>query len=110
MLGLPGNPVSALVSAVLYGRPFLAARLGRAEAVNRPVAARLTTALAANDSRQDYLRAAVELDETGMYRASPFPRQDSAMILPLERADGLIARPPHAPARAAGETVPVILL
>lgn len=110
VLGLPGNPVSALVSAVLYGRPFLAARLGRAEAVNRPVAARLTTALAANDSRQDYLRAAVELDETGMYRASPFPRQDSAMILPLERADGLIVRPPHAPARAAGETVPVILL
>jgi len=109
VLGLPGNPVSAIVCAVVFLWPALA-RLGGLADTTLPVAsARLGAAVAANDHRADHLRATVTMDETGPI-ATPFARQDSAMLRLLTEAGCLALRPPHGPALPAGASVPVIRL
>jgi len=72
--------------------------------------ARLGTDLRENDRRQDYLRAGLVRAEDGILIATPFPRQDSSMMATVARAECLILRPPHAPAAAAGEAVPILHL
>ena len=109
VLGLPGNPVSALVCAQLFLKPLLAALQGLSTA-EATLTARLETPLAANDRRQDYLRATLSRDERGGLLVRPFPVQDSAMISRFAWADGLVIRPPHAPAVGPGDAVPVIPL
>ncbi len=110
VLGLPGNPVSALVCAVLFLLPALA-RLGGLPGDPPPtVPARLGVALAANDQRADHLRATLATDAAGQLTATPFGPQDSAMLRLLSKADALVLRAPHAPALAAGEGVEVIRL
>lgn len=107
VLGLPGNPVSALVCGLVFLRPLLRALLGR-EPEPPPAVARLGAAVGANDLRQDYLRARIAATDDALV-ATPFPRQDSAMLATLAEADGLIVRPPHAPAAPEGAPVPVLL-
>ncbi len=110
ILGLPGNPVSALVCAFVYLRPLMTALLGTDMAPRR-ISARLAADLPENDLRQDYLRVRLRReDESGETIALPFPRQDSAMLRALEQADALLVRPPHAPALTAGEMVEVLLI
>lgn len=108
LLGLPGNPVSTLVCAILFLRPAISAMLGttRNEGVTT---ARLSTALKANDGRQDYVRASMEVrgDERWV---EPFPIQDSSMLSVLAAADVLIVRSPHAAKAEIGERVSVLSL
>lgn len=109
VLGLPGNPVSALVCSMLFLRPALARMLGMPDAgMANGQTARLAIPLDENDERQDYLRGTLANDETGDLLVTPFTRQDSSMLNMLAQADCLVVRPPHAPALAAGERVPVI--
>ncbi len=109
VLGLPGNPVSALVCSMIYLRPALAKMLGmEAAGDERPLTARLTEPLAENDERQDYLRGVLANDDNGELLVTPFTRQDSSMLNMLARADCLVVRPPRAPALATGKRVPVI--
>ncbi|MBS0471354.1 MAG: molybdopterin molybdotransferase MoeA [Proteobacteria bacterium] len=108
LLGLPGNPVSTLVCALLFLKPSIAAMLGT-EATTARVIAKLGAALKANDGRQDYLRARIELVD-GERVATPFAIQDSSMLSIFARADALIVRAPHAPASPTGATVEVLLL
>ncbi len=109
VLGLPGNPVSALVCAFVFLRPLMAAMLGtRMEP--RTVPAILGADVPENDERQDNLRVRLERDETGRLIALPFSRQDSAMLRALARADGLLVRPPFAAPLAAGAPVEVVLI
>jgi len=105
VLGLPGNPVSAFVTAFLFLRPLIATMAGAADPFPRTATAILGEDLAANDHRQDYLRA---MTRDGMV----FPRrtQDSSMLLMLARADCLIVRAPGAPALGAGEPVEILPL
>jgi molybdopterin molybdotransferase len=111
VLGLPGNPVSALVCAMLYLRPALARMQGMGVSEGeRGLTARLSEPLAENDERQDYLRGALASDENGELLVTPFTRQDSSMLNMLAQADCLVVRPPNAPAVAAGDRVPVIPL
>ncbi|WP_173983559.1 gephyrin-like molybdotransferase Glp [Magnetospirillum sp. SS-4] len=109
VLGLPGNPVSAMVCAIIFLGPMIRAMLGRPPE-NPSMAARLGCDLPANDQRQDYLRGEVTRDAGGALVAVPFGQQDSAMLAGLARASCLVIRPPHAPAAGAGEMVRVILL
>jgi molybdopterin molybdotransferase len=109
VLGLPGNPVSSLVCAIVFLRPALAAMLGREDA-NPAETARLGRDLPENDRRQDYLRAELALDPKHGLMATPFERQDSAMLSLLARAGCLVIRPPHAAAARAGDTVPILRL
>lgn len=109
-LGLPGNPVSAMVCAQLYLKPLIYKLLGRTEAPLPPLSARLAGPLGANDQRQDYVRCGLRVDGEGFLVAEPFPVQDSSMLRPYAHADGLIVRPPNDPARAKGESVSVLRL
>lgn len=105
VLGLPGNPVSAFVTAHLFLRPLIAHLSGAADPQPRLLTATLGVALPPNDHRQDYLRA-----ETAGGRVVPADRQDSSMLRTLARADCLIVRAPHAPAAAAGDLVEILAL
>jgi molybdopterin molybdotransferase len=108
MLGLPGNPVSCLVCALLFLKPAIETMLGIARDAAAPQTARLAVALAANDRRQDYLRARIRRAADGEIEVEPFNRQDSSMLSLLARADCLVVRPPLAPAAQAGERVPIV--
>ncbi len=104
LLGLPGNPVSTLVCAMLFLKPAVAAMLGTPPE-DDAATARLTRDLKENDGRQDYVRARIETRD-GERFVEPFTVQDSSMLSVLARADALIVRPPRAPAAKAGEIVP----
>jgi molybdopterin molybdotransferase len=108
LLGLPGNPVSTLVCALLFLRPAIAAMLGTTQTANS-MTARLSTALKPNDGRQDYLRARMEVRD-GERWVEPFSVQDSSMLSALAAADVLIVRRPHAPLAQIGERVSVLSL
>jgi molybdopterin molybdotransferase len=108
MLGLPGNPVSALVCSLLFARPALNVLLGL-DAPAHPLEQMVLGAdLGANDRRQDYLRSTIALNGDGRRSVTPYGRQDSSMLALLAAADGLIVRAPHAPAAAKGELVEVM--
>jgi molybdopterin molybdotransferase len=108
MVGLPGNPVSTLVCALLFLRPALDRLSGAVSAEEAAPAARLGTALPKNDRRQDYLRSKLARAADGTLEAYPFEVQDSSMMRLLSEADCLVVRPPHAPAIAAGATVSIV--
>lgn len=105
VLGLPGNPVSAFVTASLFLRPLIAAMAGAADPLPRMLRAELADPLPANDHRQDYLRATISDG-----RVSAAAIQDSSMLATLSRATCLIVRPPHAPAAIAGDSVDILPL
>ncbi len=110
VLGLPGNPVSAAVCAVLFLGPALARLSGltaAAPAVERALAG---APLPENDRRADHLRATLNRDANGEWVATPFQRQDSGLLTALTRADCLILRAPNAPPLACGEPVDIIRL
>ena len=110
MLGLPGNPVSSLVCALLFLRPLLDRLMG----LNRPAhpveQAILGARLPANDRRQDYLRARLRRDGPGPATVTAYQRQDSSMLATLAHSDCLIVRPPFAPEIAAGAAVDILPL
>ena len=108
VLGLPGNPVSAMVCGHIFLKPLIRALLGLTPG---PVArhAILGADMAANDRRQDYVRAQL-VSQDGRTVATPFKRQDSSMMAALARADALIVRPPFAEAAKAGTPVATIRL
>jgi molybdopterin molybdotransferase len=84
--------------------------LGQRGIDTQPVFARLGMALKANDQRQDYLRATLSRGADGSLVASPFPKQDSAMLSLIAKADALIIRPPNAPAAKEGDVTEILPL
>lgn len=107
VLGLPGNPASALVGAELFLAPLLAALQG-AQAENRFETAVLGQALAANGPRDHYIRAEAAPGLDGARIVRPFADQDSSLVTVMAAANALIRRRPHAPAAEAGEVVEVL--
>ena len=109
MLGLPGNPVSAIVCGHLFLLPMIRAMLGDPQPAPRPRQARLAVDLPANGSRAHYMRARLTPGE-GLPGIAPFDRQDSALLSILGEADALLIRPVDAPPCRAGDTVPYLPL
>jgi molybdopterin molybdotransferase len=105
VLGLPGNPVSAFVTALLFLRPLIAAMSGASDPLPQTLSATLGEDLPANGERTDYLRA--ELRERRVYASTI---QDSSMLQTLARSTCLIVRPAGAPAARAGEQVDILPL
>ena len=110
VLGLPGNPVSAGVTSVIFLQAAIAVMLGVAENDAPPPTALLGRDLEKNDRRQDYLRAKLSRDKDGNLVATPFERQDSGMMARLAAADCLVVRAPHAEAAKAGERIEILPL
>lgn len=103
ILGLPGNPVSAIVCATLFMRPLIHAMQGLP--LQRPIRrARLTAGLPPEGDREHYLRAQL-FPGDDLPAITAFDKQDSSLLSVLSKADALLIRPPHDPARKAGEIV-----
>ena len=105
MVGLPGNPVSAMVCGTVFLAPMLRAMMGLPAVPAPQVRRTLAAPLAANGSRAHYMRAIIDGD--GVRYAG---LQDSSLLSVLACANALIVRPPHDPARHTGDTVDVIEL
>jgi molybdopterin molybdotransferase len=109
VIGLPGNPVSSLVGAILFLGPLIGALSGQAVDGQPSIETAILAAdMKPNDSRADYIRATLTSHDDGLPRANPFDVQDSSMLRRFVSADCLIIRPLHAPAAAAGERVQII--
>jgi molybdopterin molybdotransferase len=109
MLGLPGNPVSALVCAWLFLNPAIA-RMQGADATLKTTLAELASPLKANDRREDYLRAKLEWRTGSLPLTTAYEMQDSSMLSALSGSDCLVIRPPHAPQASSGSQVEILLL
>ncbi len=109
VLGLPGNPASALVCAELFLRPLIMAWQG-AEPALRTEIARLAAALPKGGPREHWMRGALSASPDGVVTAEAFPDQESSLVSVFARADCLIRRPMGAPAAAVGDTVEVMRL
>jgi molybdopterin molybdotransferase len=109
VLGLPGNPTSSVVCAILFLRPLLRALHGETDPGADPSQpARLAVDLPANGVRQDYMRASLSHNDDRILLATPVANQDSSLVKTMARADGLIVRPPNAPPAKAGDPCRVI--
>lgn len=109
MLGLPGNPVSSLVCTRLFLLPLVAALQGDCTAgADESELAILGAAFPPNDERQDYVRVILSRGDDGRLQALPAGPQDSSLLSVLSRADGLLIRPPHAPAGQPGDPARVL--
>lgn len=108
MLGLPGNPVSAIVCAKLFMQPLIRAMQGLPAGPDM-AQAELARDLPAEGSRQHYHRARLR-PGAELPLIEPFGDQDSARLWLLAEADALLVRPAHDPARKAGEKVTFLTL
>ncbi len=108
VLGLPGNPVSTMVCALLFLKPALERMLGQPGDLVQTQPARLAVDVKANDQREDYVRSRLARASDGSLTVDPHPVQDSSMLSVLAACEGLMIRPPHDSARKAGDTVQVV--
>jgi molybdopterin molybdotransferase len=105
VVGLPGNPVSAMVCGVIFVLPLLRAMLGFPPAPAPRRSAALAVGLEANGPREHYMRA-----RRTAGGVAPFDRQDSSLLTILSEADCLLVRPPGDPARPVGTEVEIVPL
>jgi molybdopterin molybdotransferase len=110
VLGLPGNPVSSYVCAVLFLVPLIRKLTGRSDLEADTERAVLGRDLAENDERADYMRATLTRQPDGTQVATPFPLQDSSTMGRLAQADCLVVREPHAPAARSGTPCRIVKL
>jgi len=100
MVGLPGNPVSAMICGVIFILPMIRAMLGLGTDMPPLLSAPLAADLAANGGREHYMRASLEGGEMTV-----FTNQDSSLLSVLSGANALVVRAPDDPAHKAGEQV-----
>ncbi len=111
VLGLPGNPASALVGARLFLRPLIDKMLGRDPKTSSATHfARLRRPLKANGPRETYLRASTVCDESGQIWVEAAQNQDSSLVSVFVKSNTLIVRAPGAPAAKAGDLAPTLAL
>ena len=109
-LGLPGNPVSALMTFELFGRPAIFTMLGKPQAWERPrVRAIAEERIARPDERRFYARAIVELRD-GRYHARLTGPQGSGVLTSFALANGIVVVPEELPAVEPGEECDVLLI
>ena len=107
LLGLPGNPVSTAVCALVFLAPAIS-KLGGGTHQQHKFTATITTDLPKNDLRQDYIRANIVRADHGVTSVHPAPRQDSSMMATLARANAFIVRPPFDAPITAGDIVTIL--
>jgi molybdopterin molybdotransferase len=110
VIGLPGNPVSSYVCGFLFMVPLIRALAGRSDVHHATEAAVLGRDLAANDVREDYLRARLEERADGVLIATPVDHQDSSLLGNLAAARALVIRSPFAPAAPVGSPCTILRL
>lgn len=109
VLGLPGNPAAAMVTAQLFLHPLIAALTGGpATRVSRK--AHTATALPKTGNREEYLRAILTIDAEGRASVQAAENQDSSLLSPFLTANALIRRLQSSPAAKAGDLVDIVML
>lgn len=110
--GLPGNPVSSLVTFELFVRPALRKMMGMStRQLFRPVVeAEVRESFAVPPGRRHYLRCRLTQVAPGAYTAVTTGNQDSAVLKSLVLADGLLVVPEDRREVRAGDRLPVVLL
>ena len=107
ILGLPGNPASAIVTACVFLKPLIAHMSGGTDFT--AYARALTAApLPSNGPRETYMRATIEPDDDGQLYVRAASKQDSSLLRPFLGGEVLIKRPPHAAACGTGTRVDII--
>ena len=106
MIGLPGNPVSAMVCGEVFVQPVIRKFLGLPTGPRPRQSARLSHDLGENGPREHYMRAKLRADG----QVEIFSRQDSSLLTVLSDANALVIRDPKAPSAKAGESVEIIEL
>src|SRR6202035_5649661 len=109
-IGLPGNPVSSYVCAFLFLVPLIRKLCGRFPVHHTTESALLGRDIAANDQREDYLRARLATRDDGALIVTPVDHQDSSLLGNLAAAQALLIRPPFAPAGKAGSPCNILRL
>jgi molybdopterin molybdotransferase len=107
VFGLPGNPVSCMVTFDLFVSPILARLTGAAEPARRTVAARLARNVASVAGREDYAQVRLERRDGELWADPVFGK--SGLITTLVRADGMLRIDLDSGGVAAGEMVEVVL-
>jgi molybdopterin molybdotransferase len=110
VIGLPGNPVSSYVCGFLFLVPLIRQLAGRSVVHHVRETALLGRDVSANDQREDYLRARLEVRDDRALIATPVNHQDSSLLGNLAAARALLIRPPHAPAATAGSACDILRL
>jgi molybdopterin molybdotransferase len=110
VVGVPGNPVSSYVCTMLFVVPLIRALSGRKSIHHARETALLGGDIAANDQREDYLRARLKERDDGTLIATPVTKQDSSLLANLAAAQALVVRPPFAPAAKAGSACEILRL
>ena len=110
VIGLPGNPVSSYVCGFLFLVPLIRKLSGRTVIHHARETALLGRSIAANDLREDYLRARLEVRSDGALVATPVDHQDSSLLGNLAAARALVIRAPFAPTAAAGSLCDILRL
>ena len=110
VMGLPGNPASALICARVFLIPLIQALLGDTAPRTAEQQARLAVPLDANGPRQHYMRAISSPASDGLALVTPVRSQDSSLLSVLAEANCLLIRLPNAPAAAQGTLVPILPL
>ena len=103
MIGLPGNPVSAMVCGHVFLAPVIRKMLGLGQDATQRERAKLVHEITANGPREHYMRA--RIDESGV---TIFERQDSALLTVLADANCLAVRPAADPSSACGDDIEII--
>ncbi|RVQ69064.1 molybdopterin molybdenumtransferase MoeA [Croceicoccus ponticola] len=103
LLGLPGNPVSAFVTATMFALPFVKAMLGARDPFPPREPAISVSALPATGKRAEFLRATLSYGRVEILKT-----QDSGALAPLASAQALICREAHAEPVSPGQTVEII--
>jgi molybdopterin molybdotransferase len=110
VLGLPGNPVSALICARVFLVPLIERLTGVATAASKPRMVPAAVPLEANGPRTHYMRAVVGPNAQGDDVVTPLRSQDSSLLSVLNQANCLLVRAVDAPPLAAGSPAPILPL
>lgn len=110
VLGLPGNPASAIVCAHIFLKPLIYKLTGRGDPAHGTFQANVTEAMKATGPRAEYERANVQTDNKGQLWVTPFPRQDSSLITPFVKSNCLLVRKSNAAAVAQGDLVDILMI
>ena len=109
LLGLPGNPVSAMVAFEMFARPAIRTMLGKSRIFRPMIDGVLTASIRNDDGRRVYARVEVEF-KNGEYQATPTGPQGSNILTSMSKANGLAICPDDLSGKDAGEVVQIIML
>ncbi|MFW6125584.1 MAG: gephyrin-like molybdotransferase Glp [Chloroflexota bacterium] len=108
-LGLPGNPVSVMVTFELFARPAILKMMGKTKLAKPSIQAVLDSSITNTDGRRVFVRAIVR-KEGDRYYATPTGPQGSGILTSMSRANGLAVIPEHVQDMNEGDTIQVLML